>query len=377
MNRGVEIDSSVADGAALGDPAAGDVRHRGAHGGDEHRGGELMTRSQIRNGTHHRSRRAGATASAISSSPTARSREAAGKRRPRASTRRAWSSRPASSTSSARLREPGFEYKATLESEMDAAVAGGVTSLACPPDTDPPLDEPGLVDMLRRRAKALQPGARLSDRRAHREARRRARSPKWRELAEAGCVAFSQANAPLADTQVLLARAAVRGDVRLSRCGCAPRTRRSRKGGVAHDGEVATRLGLPGIPAVRGDHRARARCSSWCAPPARACTSAGCRAPAAVELVRARQARRPAGHLRRRHPSPASVRRRHRLLRLRTAASSRRCAASATATRSRAAWPTARSTASAPTTRRSTTTASTCRSPRPSRARPASSSCCR
>ncbi|MEP7069771.1 MAG: dihydroorotase, partial [Usitatibacter sp.] len=43
---------------------------------------------------------------------------------------------------SARLREPGFEYKATLESEMQAAAAGGVTSLACPPDTDPPLDEP-------------------------------------------------------------------------------------------------------------------------------------------------------------------------------------------------------------------------------------------
>src|SRR5919204_5647368 len=56
---------------------------------------------------------------------------------------------------SARLREPGFEYKATLESELDAALAGGVTSLACPPDTDPPLDEPGLVDMLRRRAKSL------------------------------------------------------------------------------------------------------------------------------------------------------------------------------------------------------------------------------
>jgi len=52
---------------------------------------------------------------------------------------------------SARLREPGFEYRATLESEMKAAVAGGVTSLACPPDTDPPLDEPGLVEMLRGR----------------------------------------------------------------------------------------------------------------------------------------------------------------------------------------------------------------------------------
>ena len=54
---------------------------------------------------------------------------------------------------SARLREPGFEYIATLESEMDAACAGGVTSLACPPDTDPPLDEPGLVEMLKYRAR--------------------------------------------------------------------------------------------------------------------------------------------------------------------------------------------------------------------------------
>ena len=56
---------------------------------------------------------------------------------------------------SARLREPGFEYKATLESELQAAAAGGVTSLACPPDTDPVLDEPGLVEMLKHRAKLL------------------------------------------------------------------------------------------------------------------------------------------------------------------------------------------------------------------------------
>ncbi|MFZ5511996.1 MAG: dihydroorotase, partial [Pseudomonadota bacterium] len=53
---------------------------------------------------------------------------------------------------SARLREPGFEYRATLESELAAAAAGGVTSLSCPPDTDPPLDEPGLVEMLKHRA---------------------------------------------------------------------------------------------------------------------------------------------------------------------------------------------------------------------------------
>ena len=56
---------------------------------------------------------------------------------------------------SARLREPGFEYKATLESEMRAAIAGGVTRLVCPPDTDPPLDEPGVVEMLKHRARNL------------------------------------------------------------------------------------------------------------------------------------------------------------------------------------------------------------------------------
>ena len=148
---------------------------------------------------------------------------------------------------SARLREPGQEYKATLESEMDAAVAGGVTSLACPPDTDPPLDEPGLVDMLRRRAKALS-RARVYPVGALTLKLEGTALTEMAELAEAGCVAFSQANAPIVDTQVLwraLQYAATFGfpvwlraqDVWLA------------KGGVAHDGEVATRLGLPAIPA--------------------------------------------------------------------------------------------------------------------------------
>jgi dihydroorotase len=148
---------------------------------------------------------------------------------------------------SARLREPGQEYKATLESEMDAAVAGGVTSLACPPDTDPPLDEPGLVDMLRRRAKVLS-RARVYPVGALTLKLGGTSLTEMAELAEAGCVAFSQANAPITDTQVLwraLQYAATFGfpvwlraeDVWLA------------KGGVAHDGEVATRLGLPAIPA--------------------------------------------------------------------------------------------------------------------------------
>src|SRR5690349_12416615 len=147
----------------------------------------------------------------------------------------------------ARLREPGFEYKATLESELEAALAGGVTSLACPPDTDPPLDEPGLVDMLRRRAKALS-RARVYPLGALTVKLEGERLTEMAQLAEAGCVAFSQANVPVANTQVLwraLQYAATFGfpvwlraeDKWLSREG------------VAHDGEVATRLGLAGIPA--------------------------------------------------------------------------------------------------------------------------------
>jgi len=148
---------------------------------------------------------------------------------------------------SARLREPGFEYKATLESEMDAAVAGGVTSLACPPDTDPPLDEPGLVDMLRRRAVALE-RARVYPIGALTAKLQGAALTEMAELAEAGCVAFSQANAPIADTRMLwraLQYAATFGFPVWLRAEDAWLA----KGGVAHDGEVATRLGLPGIPA--------------------------------------------------------------------------------------------------------------------------------
>ena len=104
---------------------------------------------------------------------------------------------------SARLREPGFEYKATLESEMAAAVAGGVTSLACPPDTDPPLDEPGLVEMLKHRARILNL-AHVYPIGALTVQLKGTTLTEMGELAEAGCVAFSHADIPLVDTQVLL-----------------------------------------------------------------------------------------------------------------------------------------------------------------------------
>src|SRR6266404_8978118 len=104
---------------------------------------------------------------------------------------------------SARLREPGFEHKATLESEMDAAVAGGITSLACPPDTDPPLDEPGLVEMLKFRAKNLNQ-SRVYPVGALTVGLKGTHLTEMAELMDAGCVAFSHADAPLTDTQLLL-----------------------------------------------------------------------------------------------------------------------------------------------------------------------------
>lgn len=145
-----------------------------------------------------------------------------------------------------RLREPGFEYMATLESEMDAAIAGGVTSLACPPDTDPPLDEPGLVEMLKFRAKNLNQ-AHVYPVGALTIALKGARLTEMAELRDAGCVAFSQAEAPFADNQVLLHAleyAATFGFPVWLRAQDPALARH----GVAHEGEVATRLGLPAIP---------------------------------------------------------------------------------------------------------------------------------
>jgi dihydroorotase len=149
---------------------------------------------------------------------------------------------------SARLREPGLEYKATLESEMAAAIAGGVTRLACPPDTDPPLDEPGLVEMLKHRARSLNQ-AHVHPIGALTVQLKGTTLTEMGELTEAGCVAFSHADVPLHDTELLW-----RAMQYASTFGYALWLRPSDpylgRIGVAHDGEVATRLGLPGIPAM-------------------------------------------------------------------------------------------------------------------------------
>lgn len=146
----------------------------------------------------------------------------------------------------ARLREPGYEYMATLESEMEAAVAGGITSLACPPDTDPPLDEPGLVEMLKHRARNLNQ-AHLYPVAALTSGLKGEELTEMSELVDAGCVAFSQADAPLSDTRVLFRAMQYAATFDFS-VWLRPQDSFLARDGVAHDGEVATRCGLPAIP---------------------------------------------------------------------------------------------------------------------------------
>ncbi|MBL8305500.1 MAG: dihydroorotase [Rubrivivax sp.] len=145
----------------------------------------------------------------------------------------------------ARLREPGQEHEGMLESELAAAAAGGVTSLVCPPDTDPVLDEPGLVEMLKFRARKLS-RCRVFPLGALTRRLEGATLTEMAELTEAGCIGFTQAERPMKDNQVLmraLQYAATFGYtvwLRPSDAGLS--------GGVAASGAVATRLGLSGLP---------------------------------------------------------------------------------------------------------------------------------
>ncbi len=146
----------------------------------------------------------------------------------------------------ARLREPGLEYKATLESELRAAVAAGITTLCCPPDTDPVIETPAMAQMIQSRAwrfglafihplgalsRGLE-GQRLTDMEA---------------LDEAGCVGFTNALEPVTDTLVMrrALEYAASFDLTVFLHSEDPWLRGN---GCMHEGEVGTRLGLAGIP---------------------------------------------------------------------------------------------------------------------------------
>jgi dihydroorotase len=145
----------------------------------------------------------------------------------------------------ARLREPGQEHVGMLESELTAAAAGGITSLVCLPDTDPVLDEPGLVEMLKARARKLS-RCRVFPLGALTRNLEGQALTEMVQLSEAGCIGFAQVDVPVRDHLVLLRAlqyAATFGysvwlhplDAWLG-------------GGVAASGALATRLGLSGVP---------------------------------------------------------------------------------------------------------------------------------
>ena len=146
---------------------------------------------------------------------------------------------------SARLGEPGYEHEGMLESEMAAAVAGGVTSVVCPPDTDPVLDEPGLVDMLKYRSEKLHQ-ARVFPLGALTRRLEGEVLTEMMELTESGCVGFSQAEVPLANTQVL--QRALQYASTYGYCVWLRPQELHLGRGVAASGALATRLGLPGVP---------------------------------------------------------------------------------------------------------------------------------
>jgi dihydroorotase len=146
----------------------------------------------------------------------------------------------------ARMREPGIE--GALKVEMRAALAGGVTGVVCPPDTDPPLDEPGLVRMLRQRSRESQ-GARLYPLGALTTGLKGEALAEIKTLHETGCVAFMQTRALPHDNSMLLQamRYAKTFDLSL---WLRPVEDTLAANGVAAAGPVAGRLGLASVPVV-------------------------------------------------------------------------------------------------------------------------------
>jgi dihydroorotase len=148
----------------------------------------------------------------------------------------------------AALGEPGYEYRETIASAAEAAAAGGITTLAALPDTLPAIDDPGLVRLLRARGDEtgsltiLPYGAVTVGCRGEELA-------ELGLLAEAGAIAFTNGSRALGSARLMrLALSYAKGFG--ARIVQHPEEPSLAEGGAATEGELATRLGLPGIPAA-------------------------------------------------------------------------------------------------------------------------------
>ncbi|VAW65648.1 Dihydroorotase [hydrothermal vent metagenome] len=147
---------------------------------------------------------------------------------------------------SARLREPGLEHKANIETEARAAASAGITTLCVPPDTDPVIDEPAVVELIHRKAKLAQQshvftlgaltaglkGERLSEMAA---------------LKEAGCIGVSNCRHAISNP-LILRRAFEYATTHNITVFIEAHDRHLSANGCAHEGAIASRLGLPPIP---------------------------------------------------------------------------------------------------------------------------------
>lgn len=146
----------------------------------------------------------------------------------------------------ARLREPGLEHKGTIASETRAAAAGGITTLCCPPDTDPVVDTPAVAQLIRRRAKT-RGHARVMPVGALTKGLAGQQITEMAALKEAGCPVVGHADRPIRNTRVqrrALEYAATFGLTSFLH----PADHDLSEGGLVHEGRVGTQLGLPGIP---------------------------------------------------------------------------------------------------------------------------------
>lgn len=146
------------------------------------------------------------------------------------------------------LGEPGAEHKETYASGTAAAAAGGVTSFACLPNTVPPIDDPAMVEFVARRARQLK-RAKVYPYGAITRGCAGASLAELALLEEAGAVGFTDGHRAVADSLVMrraMAYASALDGLIVQH----PEDPALAAGGTMNEGEVATRLGLAGIPAL-------------------------------------------------------------------------------------------------------------------------------
>ncbi len=145
------------------------------------------------------------------------------------------------------LREPGYEYKETIRTGTMAAAAGGFTSVACMPNTDPAIDQRSVVEFIIRQAQ-LAGFARVYPVAAATVGRKGEKLSEYHELVDAGAIAVSDDGAPVPTAGMarrVLEYAAHCGIPFAEHC-----EDMSASGyGLMHEGYHSTRLGLAGIPA--------------------------------------------------------------------------------------------------------------------------------